>query len=125
MGVPPMAFSFPLKRFPRDTAIPAVLKLSMNGTVMRSINFLFLLFCLAAAPATQPTSKTQSRPAEITFAGVRLEDALNSIRDRTDLNIHINWKALELVNVTRETPVSVKLHDVKIKTLLRAVLQDA
>jgi hypothetical protein len=96
--------------------------------MMRHLSILLGLMCMAAAPATQPVRQRAvpaSQPAEVNLTGVRLEDALEMVRDRTDLNIHINWKALELVNITRETPVSVRLRDVKIKTLLRAILADA
>ena len=46
---------------------------------------------------------------EVRITGVPLENAIDFLRDLTGLNMHVNWRALELLNVTRQTPVTLRL----------------
>jgi hypothetical protein len=56
------------------------------------------------------------------FENVALGEVIDGIRDRSGLNIHVNWKALEAQGIGRETAVSVRLHDVPLRKLLRELL---
>ena len=83
-----------------------------------------------AAPA-QPTKRevtptlalTRKLP-ELRFTEIPLADAIDHIRDATGANIHVNWRALELLNVTREMPTSLSLRDVTARRALKALLDE-
>src|SRR5437879_9181773 len=93
-----------------------------------------LLPLLAAAPATQradqkdgqtaPVTALSKKLPEIKFSAIALEDAIDYLRDVTGANIHVNWRALELMNVTRQTPVSVRLNDVTMRRVLKTILDE-
>src|SRR5690349_6167304 len=93
---------------------------------------LVLPFLIAAAPpaTSQPTDKNaasaplQKKVGEVKLSAVALEDAIDYLRDASGINIHVNWKALELLNVTRQTPISIKLSDVSMRRALRAILDE-
>jgi hypothetical protein len=85
----------------------------------------------APMPATQPSDgkaspalALQRKLPEVKFTQVPLGDAIDYIQSTTGANIHVNWRALELLNVTRQMPVSVKLSDVTARRVLRSVLDD-
>ena len=93
-----------------------------------------LLPLIAASPTTQPETSDGKVPAaaalqkklpEIKFNSVALEDAIDFLRDVSGANIHVNWRALELMNVTRQTPISVRLNDVSLRRVLKSVLDEA
>ena len=90
---------------------------------------------IAAAPpaATQPADgagKTaavtalQKKLGDVKLSSTALEDAIDYIRETTGANIHVNWRALELLNVTRQTQISVKLNDVSMRRALKAILDE-
>ncbi|MEA2736444.1 MAG: hypothetical protein QOE14_2895, partial [Humisphaera sp.] len=101
---------------------------------------------IAAAPATQPAAY-QIPPArypapapkageisptlaltrklpELKFKQIPLAEAIDFIRDATGANIHVNWRAIELLNVTRETPTTLNLRDVTARRALKALLDE-
>ncbi|MEO6435587.1 MAG: hypothetical protein ABIP55_07475 [Tepidisphaeraceae bacterium] len=92
---------------------------------------------LAAAPATRPapTGDVAAREVapgralaaklpDIKFNNITLTDAIDFIRDVSDANIHVNWRALELLNVTRQTTVSLQLSSVTTRRVLRSLLDE-
>jgi hypothetical protein len=79
----------------------------------------------AAAPAT-PAPAPANRAAPIAnFTGVALGDAIEYIRDITQANMHVNWRALEEVGVGKDTVVNLRLRAVPLKTVLRLMLNEA
>jgi hypothetical protein len=62
---------------------------------------------------------------EVKLAGARLEDAIQFLQDTSGANIHVNWRALETVNVTRETPVTLRMSPMPLRKLLKFVLTEA
>lgn len=62
---------------------------------------------------------------ELKLDKVPLVDALDLLRDSAQVNLHINWKALEAAGVTKETPVSVRLTALPVRKALNFVLQNA
>src|ERR1043165_8962884 len=78
---------------------------------------LSLALIMGAAPKDKDavTSTADTRRAlshkvpEVNFANVALTDAVDALRDLSGANIHVSWRALEQINVTRETPVNVRL----------------
>jgi hypothetical protein len=61
---------------------------------------------------------------ELKFTQIPLGDAIDHVREATGANIHVNWRALELLNVTREMPVSLSLRDVTARRALKALLDE-
>lgn len=77
--------------------------------------------------ATQPVDATTAlsrKFPDAKISGIALEQAIDFLRDSTNLNIIVDWKALELLNVTRQTPVSVRLANVPVRAVLTAILND-
>ncbi len=65
------------------------------------------------------------RMPETKLGDVRLQDAIEFLQDTSGANIHVNWRALETVNITRETPVSLRAQSLPLRTLLKYVLMEA
>jgi hypothetical protein len=87
-------------------------------------------FLTAAAPTTQRTADVSASTAlsrklpEVRFSAIPLSDAIDYLRDTSGANIHVNWRALELLNVTRQTPVSLKLNDVTMRRVMKSLLDE-
>ena len=62
---------------------------------------------------------------ETKLSNARLEDAIQFLQDTSGANIHVNWRALETVNVTRETPVTLRMSPMPLRKLLKYVLTEA
>src|SRR5688572_3522528 len=65
------------------------------------------------------------RLPDVKLDNARLEDAIAFLQDASGANIHVNWRALETVNVTRETPVTVKMRPMTLRKLLQYTLTEA
>jgi beta-lactamase regulating signal transducer with metallopeptidase domain/type II secretory pathway component GspD/PulD (secretin) len=61
---------------------------------------------------------------EINFSAVPFADCIDFLRDVTNVNIFVNWKALEASGVDRATVVSARLRDVKFSKALKMILKD-
>jgi uncharacterized membrane protein YgcG len=81
---------------------------------------------LPHASAAAPAGTTLNTPLpESKFTGVGLGDAIDFIRDVSGANIVVNWKALAEAGVTPDTPVNLRLHNVSVRKVLAALLQQA
>jgi uncharacterized membrane protein YgcG len=79
-----------------------------------------------AAPAAKAARASLGRSLpEIKFDGRSLEECIDFIRDITDANIVVNWKALEGAGVTKDTLVNLKLRNVTLKKALTLILSEA
>jgi uncharacterized membrane protein YgcG len=80
----------------------------------------------AAAPAATVVKTALSRRMpEVKFDNVGLGDAMDFIRDVSGTNIVVNWRALGEANVTRETPINLRLYGVPLRKVLTTVLSEA
>jgi hypothetical protein len=101
-------------------------------TIVTSVVASLLLSTPLIAQTTRPAPDAQVNAAtalsrklpEVRINGVPLENAVDFLRDLTGLNIHVNWRALELLNVTKQTPVTLRLADVSARRILRALLDE-
>ena len=59
------------------------------------------------------------------FTGVTFGEAIDFLRDVSNLNMHVNWKALEEQNVTRDTPINIRLRAVSMRKVLNLLLSEA
>jgi hypothetical protein len=78
----------------------------------------------ATASDVAPGRALARRITEVKLTGVALENAIDYVRDLSGANIHVNWRALEQLNVTRQTTVSIKLTDVTARRVLKGLLDD-
>jgi hypothetical protein len=61
---------------------------------------------------------------EIRISDATLGDAIDFIRDASGANIHVNWRALAELNVTREMPINMRLRSVSLRSVLKLLLAD-
>jgi type II secretory pathway component GspD/PulD (secretin) len=61
---------------------------------------------------------------QITAEQQGLEKVITYLRDNTNTNIFVNWKALEAAGVDRNTPVSVSLREVPFRKALTTILSE-
>ena len=66
-----------------------------------------------------------TRVPELNVDGVALKKVLDYLRDMTNCNLVINWTALEQANVNKDSPITLSVHDLSMRKLLRLVLDQA
>jgi hypothetical protein len=67
----------------------------------------------------------EKRLPGVNLDAVGLSDAIDFLRDISGANIFVNWKALEAAGIDKNTPITLRMRDVKVTTALTAVLNDA
>jgi hypothetical protein len=77
---------------------------------------------VTAAPAPTPR-RTRFIPS-LKFEDTPISDAMDFFRNATGLNTVVNWKSLELVGVTKTSPVSIDLRDVEFGKAMDLVLDN-
>lgn len=76
------------------------------------------------APRSEARARRVRRPAvlrEVDFRKTELVDVLDFIRTASGVNLTANWEALEMIGVSRETPITLKLKNVSYARLLDLV----
>jgi hypothetical protein len=56
---------------------------------------------------------------------VPLADAIDFLRDISGLNVIVDWKSLEAINITKSTQINLNLHDVATGKVLSLMLAEA
>jgi uncharacterized membrane protein YgcG len=91
-----------------------------------------MLASIVIACASLPTQAAMSAhralnfTAEIAkFDNVPLDTVIDYIHDETEANIHVNWKALEAVGVSKDAQVNLNLRKVPVHKLLDLALEEA
>ncbi len=88
----------------------------------------FLLTCsiaVAQRPDGAPRAALNRAMPEIRFTHVTLAEGIDFLRDVSGANLTVNWAALELVNVTRDTPISLRAKSITLRKALSLVLAEA
>jgi hypothetical protein len=80
--------------------------------------------CALAQPSESRLALTTVLPA-VQFSSTPLADALDAVADMSGGNINVDWKSLETAGVSRQTPVTVSLHDVVMSKVLSMLLSQA
>jgi hypothetical protein len=75
----------------------------------------------AAAPGADVLGKVLP---ELTLQAIALSDVIDFLRDISGANIFVDWKKLEAVGVTRQTPITVRAREVKVAQALQLVLDE-
>ncbi|MCD6378211.1 MAG: hypothetical protein J7L99_05115 [Planctomycetes bacterium] len=57
----------------------------------------------------------------VDFSDISLKEAIDFIRDASGANIHVNWRALETIGITRDTKINLKARDISIARLLTLI----
>lgn len=60
---------------------------------------------------------------ELRFQDVAFPDVIDFLRDTTQANIFVNWKALEAAGIAKDTQVSIRLRNVKFSVVLKTILE--
>lgn len=61
---------------------------------------------------------------DVNLAAVPFEDVIWFLRDITGVNYHVNWIALEAAGIDRNTAVTLRLKEVKLRRILELILKD-
>lgn len=94
------------------------------NTPRRIAPILALTFA-AAAFAETPPKDTLKPLNDVHFSATTLSDALDFLRDTSGANIEVDWKALGLVGISKDTPVSLRLKNVPLRVALKKTLESA
>ncbi|MDW8262070.1 MAG: hypothetical protein RMJ35_06050, partial [Phycisphaerales bacterium] len=62
---------------------------------------------------------------DVPFDNAQFSDVIDFLRETMRVNIVVNWRALENAGIAKETPINVRLRDVRFSKVLTTVLADA
>ena len=68
------------------------------------------------------TAVLEKELPEIRFQDVAFSDVIDFLRDATQANIFVNWRALEAASIDRSAPVTTRLRNVKFSKVLSTIL---
>jgi len=76
-------------------------------------------------PRVLPKNVDKAIEEDISFdvAGKRLEETVQAFRDASQTNIAVNWAALALAGITRDTPVTLHLKKLPCEQVLRCLME--
>lgn len=88
--------------------------------------FSVFLFCLSSllSPAYAQTTQPSAAGA-VDFQNVALGDVFQSFRERTGLNLAIDWNAIQTLGVDKTTPVTMTAHGLTAGKTLALILDSA
>jgi len=66
----------------------------------------------------------QRKIERLSFTDIDLRDVLTFLREYSDANIHVNWRALTAAGYEQTTKVSIDLRNVTVRRALEIVLRD-
>lgn len=76
--------------------------------------------------SASPTGASLGRSLpELNFNGVSLGDCIDFLRDVSGANINVQWKVLAESNVTKDTPITLRMHGVSLRKALSMILSEA
>jgi uncharacterized membrane protein YgcG len=87
--------------------------------------FIGSLLLASAASASSARQRLNQQLPRVQLDAVPLADALDFIRDSAGVNLVVQWRALELLGIDRQTPVTLDVGGVSMKKVLRLMLADA
>jgi hypothetical protein len=78
----------------------------------------------SGAPSEKLRASLKSHLPELHFESVGLSDCIDFLRDVTNARIEVNWPALQAAGVQRDTPVSIRVRDVRFSSALDLLLME-
>ena len=76
---------------------------------------------IAPEPASRPALPAPAATQEIVFDQTPLEDVIDFLRTSGQVNIYVNWRSMEAIGVTRQTPVNLRASGLALGRLLTLV----
>lgn len=80
------------------------------------------------APTTQPDQSLQTildrRIPQLDFNRQGLGDTIDELRHMTGADILVDWRALEAVGITRNSPVTARLKNIRLSKAIHMILSD-
>ena len=73
----------------------------------------------------KPDALLDKRLPAAKLDNVALVDALDFLRDIAGVNIEVDWKALEAINISKNAQINLNLHDVSAGKVLSLILSEA
>jgi hypothetical protein len=86
---------------------------------------LMLLVTTAASGRITARGLLATRLPAANLTNVPLVDAIDFLRDVAGVNITVDWKALEAINISKDAQINLKLHDVTAGKVLLLILAEA
>jgi hypothetical protein len=106
---------------PRPTPVPAPIFTAANFYCAWPDDHDYL-------PTTQPSPaerKLEKIVQKIEVKGGRLDKLLAFLADTTGVNMSVNWRALEAAGIAADCPVTLKLHELPARIILKQTLDNA
>jgi hypothetical protein len=97
----------------------------LRSLMISIVALLSLAPCAGAATTATARAALEMRLPEAKLTNVTLADALDFLRDIGGANIIVDWKALDALNIGKETPININLHSVRLAKVLSLVLSEA
>jgi hypothetical protein len=92
----------------------------------RLISLIVLSLAIPAGAADISARRAlNSSVPDLRLDNVSLADAIDFLRDVTDANVHVNWRALEESGVGRDVTINLRLRRVPLRKVLAMVLAEA
>ena len=77
-----------------------------------------------SAADTALREKLRREIERLSFADIDFKDVIQFLREYSDANIHVNWRALQAAGIEQSTKVTVDLRKVTVDRALRLILED-
>jgi len=69
-------------------------------------------------PEPRPPRPLMKGGADFVFQNLPLSEAVQTLRGRAGVNFYVNWRSLEAVGISKDTPVSMKIRGASIRRAL-------
>lgn len=69
-------------------------------------------------PEPRPPRPLMKGGADFVFRNIPLSEAIQTFRGRAGVNFYVNWRSLEAVGISKDTPVSMKIRGASIRRAL-------
>lgn len=80
------------------------------------------LAAASTAPSAAVSAALEKRLPSVQFNALPLADGFDFLRDITELNLIVDWHALEAMGIKRDAPVSATGHDIKFAHVISLLL---
>ncbi len=93
-----------------------------------AVIFALAIVMIAAGSASAQTAAKSAlikRLPTVKFTDVSLTDAIDFFRDTSNANFTVDWKSIEEIGVSKDTPVNLTLRHAPMRVALKATLESA
>lgn len=82
-------------------------------------------WCVQSRAASAPRSALAALATKlpsVKFDGTRFADTIDYLREISDANFHVNWRAIEALGISRDTPVTFTARQITLRKTLSLIL---